>query len=75
VGNLNLTVDNVLDIAVAALTDDELIELVKRIDVCVEDWDFTLPLAKYFDEQRAEWDAEEAEREAREAAVVEPTVD
>lgn len=42
---------------VKGLSDDELVALVKRVDELVEDWDFTLQLAAYFEHQHAEFEA------------------
>lgn len=40
---------------------DEIIELIKMIDLSVQDWSFTIKLADYFDEQRKAFTKERKE--------------
>lgn len=58
---ITLTIEDLAEYLIEGLDDDELLALVKRLDQKIEDWDFTLVLVKYFDEQRAVWDASEDE--------------
>jgi hypothetical protein len=54
--------------------DGDLVELIKKIDENVADWDFTLALASYFEEMRLEW-ATEFPEAAKEIGIVTGLVD
>lgn len=51
---------NLTDQIMSELTHDDLIDLVKYIDIGMQDWDFTKELFLYFQEQMAILAKEEA---------------
>jgi hypothetical protein len=63
--SIHLEVDLNVDDMARSMTKREAIEFVKALDLAFADWDFTLALAKFFDEARAEHAAEEAEDNAK----------
>ncbi len=52
-----LTVEALVELVAETLTHEQVIPFIRRLDEEFEDWDVTLDLAAYFEEQRQVHDA------------------
>lgn len=56
---ITLAIDDLVDDINDYLDRDDIIAFIKSIDEKVADWDFTIELYKYFQDQKDLFDAEE----------------
>lgn len=55
---ISINEDDILE-NLASLKTEELIDFVKKLDIQVAEWSFTLELLKYFEGQKEVYDKEE----------------
>lgn len=56
---ISINEDDIIENLTKKLNREELIDFVKKLDMQVAEWDFTLELLKYFEEQKHVYDQEE----------------